>query len=87
MVLRGLTEISMGLLTMLLANLRINKRAVFYPVKPPTKQDLDIVTHKIAQRVARYLEQAGYLVRDAESDYLDLQTDDDDAMPTLIKFF
>lgn len=72
---------------MLLANLRINKRAVFYPVKPPTKQDLDIVTHKIAQRVARYLEQAGYLVRDAESDYLDLQTDDDDAMPTLIKFF
>ena len=36
-----------------------NKRVVFYPVKPPTKQDLDTVTHKIAQRVARYLEQAG----------------------------
>ncbi len=61
-----------------------NKRAVYYPVKPPTKQDLAIVTHKIAQRVARYLEQAGYLVRDAESDYLDLQTDDDDAMATIV---
>ncbi len=61
-----------------------NKHADFYPVKPPTKEHLDAVTHRIALRVARYLERAGYLVRDAESDYLDLQTEGDDAMPTLI---
>ena len=42
-----------------------------YPAKPPTKQDLDAITHRIALRVARYLERVGYLVRDVESDYLD----------------
>ena len=61
-----------------------SKHAAFYPVKPPTKQSVDAITHKVAQRVARYLETAGYLVRDAESGYLDLQADDDDAMATLI---
>jgi len=61
-----------------------NKHAAFYSVKPPTKQNLDDITHKIAVRVTRYLERAGYLVRDVESDYLDLQTEDDDAMNALI---
>ena len=28
-----------------------NRLAVFYPVKPPTARDLDVVTQKIAQRV------------------------------------
>ncbi len=42
-----------------------DQRAVFYPVKPLAKQGFDAITHKIAQRVSRYLEQAGYLVRDA----------------------
>ncbi len=61
-----------------------DQRAVFYPVKPLAKQGFDAITHKIAQRVSRYLEQAGYLVRDAESAYLDLQPDDDDAMATIV---
>ena len=61
-----------------------DQRAVFYPVKPLAKQGFDAITHKIAQRVSRYLEQAGYLVRDAESAYLDLQADDDDAMATIV---
>ena len=41
-------------------------------VKPPTPEDLDTITHTIAKRVSRYLERAGYLYRDAESEYLDL---------------
>lgn len=39
---------------------------------------------RMADSAARYLERAGYPVRDTESDYLDLQTQDDDAMATLI---
>lgn len=57
-----------------------DRRGQFYPMKAPTPSDLDSLTHQIAQRVSRYLEQAGYLVRDAESAYLDLQTDEDDAI-------
>lgn len=60
------------------ANTRPSTRSNRQPSRPSTP------THKIAQRVARYLEKAGYLVRDAESDYLDLQADDDDAMATRI---
>ena len=56
----------------------------FYPLKAPTPSDLDSITHQIAQRVSRHLEKAGYLVRDAESAYLDLQTDDDDAMVNIV---
>lgn len=37
----------------------------FWPVKPPTREDLDRITHMIAKRVSRYLERAGYLIRDA----------------------
>ena len=61
-----------------------NKKGVFYPVKPPTPQELDRITQTIALRVTRYLEKAGYLVRDAESAYLDLQTDDDDPMANIV---
>ena len=61
-----------------------NKHAVFYPVKPPTARDLDVVTQKIAQRVSRYLEKAGYLARDTESEYLDLYTDSEDAMTNIV---
>ena len=38
----------------------------------------------IAQRLARHLEKAGYLVRDPERDYLDLLPDDDDAMNAIV---
>jgi hypothetical protein len=61
-----------------------NKRGVFYPVKPPTQQELDHITLTIAHRVTRYLEKAGYLVRDAESAYLDLQSEDDDSMDNIL---
>ncbi len=37
----------------------------FYPLKEPSTGDLDSITHQIARRVSRYLEKAGYLVRDA----------------------
>ena len=56
------------------------RSAAFYPVKSPTSQDLEKVAQKIAERLSRYLEKAGYLVRDAEADYLDLYTDEEDAM-------
>ena len=44
-----------------------------------TPEELDTIAHKIAKRVSRYLEQTGYLYRDAESEYLDLVHDEDDA--------
>ena len=56
----------------------------FWPVKPPTPGDLDEITHKIAKRVSRYLERARHLYRDAESEYLDLMPDEEDAMHGII---
>jgi hypothetical protein len=47
-----------------------DRRADFYPLKPPAPSDLDAITHTIAQRVSCYLEKAGYLERDVESAYL-----------------
>jgi hypothetical protein len=49
-----------------------NANGCFCPVKPPTAEDLDKITHTVAKRVSRYLERSGYLYRDAESEYLDL---------------
>ena len=56
----------------------------FWPVKTPTCEDLDVIAHTIAKRVSRFLEKAGYLVRDAESEYLDLIQDEDDAMGAIV---
>jgi len=56
----------------------------FWPVKPPSREDLDRITHTIAKRVSRYLEKAGYLVRDVESEYLDLMPDEQDAMNAIV---
>ena len=61
-----------------------DRQGHFHPLKGPTLGDLDSITHQIAQRVSRYLEKAGYLVRDAESAYLDLPTDNDDAMVNIV---
>ena len=47
----------------------------FWPVKPPTCEDLAVIAHTIPVRVSRFLEKAGYLVRDAESEYLDQPQD------------
>ncbi len=56
----------------------------FWPVKPPTCDDLDVIAHAIARRVSRFLEKAGYLVRDAESEHLDLIQDEEDAMGAIV---
>jgi len=56
----------------------------FYPLREPSRGDLDAITHTIARRVSRYLEKVGYLIRDAESAYLDLRDDEDDAMATIV---
>ena len=56
----------------------------FWAVKPPTPDDLDTITHTIAKRVSRFLERAGYLYRDAETEYLDLVRDEEDAMQGII---
>ena len=47
-------------------------------VKAPTSDELTRLTHTIAQRVARYLERQGLLVRDAENSYLSAQGMDAD---------
>ncbi len=59
-------------------------RAEFYPLRSPSTSDLDAITHKIAQRVSSYLERTGYLERDAESAYLNVQDDDEDAMAPIV---
>ena len=38
----------------------------------------------IAKRVSRFLEKEGYLVRDAETEYLDIIQDEDDAMGAIV---
>ncbi len=45
-------------------------RARFRWVKAPTSEELNQLKHTIAQRIARYLERQGFLVRDAENSYL-----------------
>ncbi len=45
---------------------------------------MDVIARTIAKRVSRFLEKEGYLVRDAESEYLDLLPDEDDAMSAII---
>jgi hypothetical protein len=69
---------------MLYLNGVYDSKGYFWPVKPPTTGDLDKITHMIATRVSRYLERAGYLYRDAESEYLDLISEEDDVMHGII---
>ncbi|MFQ5645019.1 MAG: transposase, partial [Thiogranum sp.] len=69
---------------MLYLNGVYDSRGYFWPVKPPSREDLDIITHTVATRIARYLEKAGYLVRDPEHEYLDLMPDEDDAMNGIV---
>ena len=47
-----------------------DSRVRFRWVKAPTSEELNQLTHTIAQRIARYLERQGFLVRDAENSYL-----------------
>jgi len=52
----------------------------FYPIKAPTKSELNSLTHRISQRVAGFLEREGLLVRDDDNDYLALDGLEDDPM-------
>ena len=45
-----------------------------------SEEDLDKITHVIVKPVSRYLDRTGYLYRDAESDYLGLVPEEDDAI-------
>ncbi len=69
---------------MLYLNGVYDPKGYFWPVKPPTAEDLNKITHTIAKRVSRYLERAGYLYRDAESAYLDPIQEEDDALQGII---
>jgi len=69
---------------MLYLNGVYDAKGYFWPVKPPSREDLDVITHTIATRIARHLEKAGYLVRNPEHEYLDLLPDEDDAMNEIV---
>jgi hypothetical protein len=55
----------------------------FQRVNAPGVDELKALVHAISHRVARFLEKRGFLERDAESSYLALEPDDDDAMVQL----
>ena len=55
----------------------------FQRVNAPGVDDLKALVHAISHRVVRFLEKRGFLERDAESSYLALEPDDDDAMTQL----
>jgi hypothetical protein len=57
--------------------------ARFHRVNEPSSGELTQLAHKIAHRVSRYLERQGWLERDAENDYLALDTADDDPLSVL----
>jgi hypothetical protein len=57
--------------------------ARFHRVNEPSSGELTQLVHKIAHRVGRYLERQGWLERDAENDYLALDTADDDPLSVL----
>jgi hypothetical protein len=69
---------------MLYLNGVYDNKGCFWPGKPLTPEDLEAIAHKITKRVSRYLDRAGYLYRDAETEYLDLIPDEDDAMSGII---
>ena len=58
----------------------------FRQIAPPTKDELETLLHRISHRTARFLERKGWIERDAENSYLNLDGFDDDevgAMPDL----
>ncbi len=55
----------------------------FHRIKAPTSDELGALVHRISQRVARFLERRGFLERDAEDNYLTLESSDDDVMQQL----
>lgn len=52
----------------------------FHQIKAPTKSELNVLAHRISQRVAGFLEREGLLVRDVDNDYLALDGLEEDPM-------
>ena len=52
----------------------------FHQIKAPKKSELNVLAHRISQRVAGFLEREGLLVRDIENDYLSLDGLEEDPM-------
>ena len=40
----------------------------FHQIKVPTKSELNVLTHRISQRLAGFLEREGLLVRDVDNE-------------------
>lgn len=56
----------------------------FRRVKPPAATELDALIYRISERVGRYLERVGLLVRDIDTSYLSLEARDDTPMDDLL---
>ena len=50
----------------------------FHRVNAPTSKELNALVATISERVGRYLERQGWLVRDEQSDHLSLVLDDEE---------
>jgi len=64
-------------------DVRRHGRPRFIPVPAPTAVDMATLVHRISERVGRHLERRGLLVRDAESAWLDFDTERGSAMDDL----
>ncbi len=56
----------------------------FHWVKAPTSNELSQLTHRMAERIGRFLERQGLLERDTENSYLALEALDDDPLHRLL---
>jgi hypothetical protein len=62
---------------------RSNGELRFHRVNAPTSKELNALVATISERIARYLERQGWLVRDEQSEHLNLALDDDQEGATL----
>jgi len=58
-------------------------RAVFRQVQAPTLQELTLLAQTISERIGRYLERQGLLVRDSENSYLSTEYLEEDSLSQL----
>ena len=52
----------------------------FHRIKAPTADELQVLAHRISQRVVKLLERRGFLERDDQSRYLMLETSGDEGL-------
>jgi hypothetical protein len=58
--------------------------AILLQDKAPTSAELTALTHKMAQRIGRFLGRQGLLERDSENSYLAWDAEDEDSMDQLL---